>query len=369
MSAADGVLSFADMTVRTMTEAPAWDHPRGPAAARILVGLGAENGMTESACLAGTALSAARLADPATQVEAGQELTIARNLLSHVGDRPGLGADAGRRYTVGALGVWGFALMSSPTVREVIRLGVRYAELSFAFIRPIYEEGEREAAVVFADEEIPADVRAFFVERELAKIATMMPLATGMSRAVRLETTFTGDRAAALRARMTGADLRTGMARHRIVFDRAILDAPLPQADEVTARELEQQCLALLEQRRKRRGVAGHVRSLILAELDSGPTTETVAAQLHVVPRTLRRQLEAEGTSFRELIDEVRATIADQLLAIDGLTLADIAGRLGYHDAAGFTRAYRRWTGGTPRRGGHAGHRTAQAATRGQAGS
>lgn len=77
---------------------------------------------------------------------------------------------------------------------------------------------------------------------------------------------------------------------------------------------------------------------------------DSIAAQLHVDPRTLRRQLEAEGTSFRELIDEVRATIADELLAVDGLTLADVAGRLGYHDAAGFSRAYRRWTGSSPRR-------------------
>lgn len=90
------------------------------------------------------------------------------------------------------------------------------------------------------------------------------------------------------------------------MFDRAILDAPLPQADPVTARELEQQCMRLLEFRRRRRGVAGHVRSLVLAELDGSPTMDRIAAQLHVDPRTLRRQLAAEGTSFRELIDEVR---------------------------------------------------------------
>lgn len=107
------------------------------------------------------------------------------------------------------------------------------------------------------------------------------------------------------------------MPRHQIVFDRAILDAPLPQADPVTARELEQQCMRLLEFRRKRRGVAGHVQSLVLAELDSSPTMDS---------------------------------IADELLAVDGLTLADVAGRLGYHDAAGFSRAYRRWTGSSPRR-------------------
>lgn len=352
MSAADGVLSFSDMSTHpSIAEAPAWDHPRGSAAARILVELGVERGLSAGACLAGTGLSLPELDDAVTQVEAGQELAIARNLLRRLGDLPGLGVDAGCRYTIGSLGVWGYAILSSPTVREVIRLGVRYAALSFAFIKPVFTEDAGEPAVVFDDDEIPVDVRAFFVERELAKIASLMPLAMGGRRSARIETSFTGARAAALRERLPGVELRTGMPRHQIVFERAVLDAPLPQADPVTARELEQQCMRLLEFRRRRRGVAGHVRSLVLAGLDGSPAMDSIAAQLHVDPRTLRRQLAAEGTSFRELIDEVRATIADELLTVDGLTLADVASRLGYHDAAGFTRAYRRWTGTTPRRG------------------
>ncbi|WP_194820146.1 AraC family transcriptional regulator [Nocardia sp. XZ_19_385] len=328
---------------------PAWDHPRGPAAARILVELGVDHGRTATECLVGSGLSPADLIDPDTQVEAGQELTIARNLLCRLGDVPGLGADAGSRYTYGALGIWGYAILSSPSVREMIRLGVRYAELSFAFIKPMVEPGEEYSAVVFDDAEIPPDVCAFFVERELTKIATLLPVIVGPRRGVRIETSFTGARASALRQRIGAIPLTTGTHRHAIVFDTAILDAPLPQSDSVVARALEQQCDQLLTLRHQRRGTAGHVRSLILAELDTSPSMETIAARLHLDERTLRRRLAAESTTFRELIDEIRATLADDLLTIDGITLGEIAGRLGYHDAASFSRAYRRWTGHTPR--------------------
>lgn len=330
-------------------ESPIWDHPRSPAAARILVDVGLDHGLTAEACLAGTGCCRAEL-DVLAEVPAVVELTITRNLIRHLGDRPGLGVDAGARFTFGSLGIWGFAVLSSPTVRDVIRVGVRYVELTFAFIRPRREDRGDEVAVICDDREIPADVRSFLVEREFSKIATLLPFTQGPRHAVRLETAFDGRRGEMLRERLSGIDVRTGQPHHALVFDKSILDDPLPQSDPATARVLEQQCAELLEARRKRLGVANRVRSLILADLTGSPTMDRIAADLHVDPRTLRRQLQAEGTSFRELIDEVRATIAGELLSTAALTIEDVANRLGYHDAAGFSRAYRRWTGTTPGR-------------------
>jgi AraC-like DNA-binding protein len=103
-----------------------------------------------------------------------------------------------------------------------------------------------------------------------------------------------------------------------------------------------------MQRRTQRRGVAAQVRGLILGRLDDPPTMDEAARRLHVDPRTLRRKLDAEHTSYRELTDEVRSTIARELLGTAGLTVGQVATRLGYHDAAGFTRAYKRWTGETP---------------------
>ncbi|MEV0248635.1 AraC family transcriptional regulator ligand-binding domain-containing protein [Nocardia sp. NPDC050712] len=330
-------------------ETPTWDHPRGPAATRILVDLGAEHGLSAADCLSGSGLRPADLERPDLVVEAGQELAIARTLLHRIGDRPGLGVAAGLRYTVGTLGIWGYAMLSSSSVREAIRLGVRYAQLSFAFIEPVVERSGRDLAVVFDAAQIPADVRDFFVERELAKIAVLIPSAVGDPRGLRIEAAFDGARAAALREQLPGVDLRVGADRHRLVFAAALLDQPLPQADSTTALLLEEQCTRILEARRSRRGMSARVRALILAEIDSAPSAGEIAARLHLDERTLRRRLHAEGTSFRELVDEVRATLAADLLTLDRLTLAEIARRLGYHDAAGFSRAHRRWTGRAPR--------------------
>jgi AraC-like DNA-binding protein len=65
--------------------------------------------------------------------------------------------------------------------------------------------------------------------------------------------------------------------------------------------------------------------------------------------RTLRRRLDEEGTSFRSLLEEVRQALAEELLATGGLSLEEIAERLGYGEVSNFIHAFKRWKGVPPR--------------------
>jgi AraC-like DNA-binding protein len=73
-----------------------------------------------------------------------------------------------------------------------------------------------------------------------------------------------------------------------------------------------------------------------------------IAAGMHIAERTLHRRLAREGTSYRALLDEVRETLAKELLA-NGLTVKEVSDRLGYSEPAAFTHAYTRWHGAPPR--------------------
>ena len=64
--------------------------------------------------------------------------------------------------------------------------------------------------------------------------------------------------------------------------------------------------------------------------------------------RTLKRKLSEEGVSYTSLLDERRRLQGVALLRTE-LSVERIAERLGYSDAANFTRAFRRWTGKSPR--------------------
>ena len=91
------------------------------------------------------------------------------------------------------------------------------------------------------------------------------------------------------------------------------------------------------------------VRSLLRTTLVTGHSSaKQVAELLSMHRRTLNRHLNASGTSFRKLADEVRFEIARQLLEDSQMEIVLIASLLGYCNASAFTRAFRRWSSATP---------------------
>ena len=78
------------------------------------------------------------------------------------------------------------------------------------------------------------------------------------------------------------------------------------------------------------------------------PNMEHVAQALNTIPRTLRRRLKQENTSFAELRDEVRQTLAEEYLSGPRLSVEQVAERLGYSGPTSFINAYKRWYGKTP---------------------
>ena len=122
------------------------------------------------------------------------------------------------------------------------------------------------------------------------------------------------------------------------------LDRPVPGADAVLLRSLEAQANAMAQPdliERLRRSL----RVLLLNRVVSG---DAVAEMLAMHRRTLNRRLEALGTTFREVLEDVRFEAACQLLALTELPLDDIADALGYAGVSPFTRAFRRRAGAAP---------------------
>ncbi len=77
-------------------------------------------------------------------------------------------------------------------------------------------------------------------------------------------------------------------------------------------------------------------------------TLEDVAVSLAMSPRSLRRKLEQADTSFRNIVENERKLMAEQLLTSTQMKLEEMALHVGYGDTASFTRAFRRWFGMSP---------------------
>lgn len=95
--------------------------------------------------------------------------------------------------------------------------------------------------------------------------------------------------------------------------------------------------------------VLAQLREAVALELaPSGADLSRVARRVAMSTRTVQRRLEELGTSYQDLVEDVRAALARSLLRDRSRTIVDVAFELGYADLRGFYRAFRRWTGATP---------------------
>ena len=91
------------------------------------------------------------------------------------------------------------------------------------------------------------------------------------------------------------------------------------------------------------------VRTALLDELRAGePTAAGVATRLKVSVRSLNRILSDEGTTYRELIDQVRQELVSHYLGDRRVSIGETAFLLGFSELSAFYRAFHRWTGQTP---------------------
>ena len=92
------------------------------------------------------------------------------------------------------------------------------------------------------------------------------------------------------------------------------------------------------------------LRVIVMRLLPSGyPKLERVARELNIARRTLQRRLAEAETSYTELVNEARMELAEQMLRDRSRSIASIAALTGFANHSGFSRAFHRWRGMTPR--------------------
>lgn len=138
--------------------------------------------------------------------------------------------------------------------------------------------------------------------------------------------------------------------RDALFVSEESMKAPNKLGDETIAsffdRHLEQELASLKNDEALEQSVRRAVANLLS---EGVPTLASIASELGIGSRTLQRRLSDQGYSFQSIVDAARRDLAQRLLRKTQYSLAEVAFLTGFSEQSGFTRAFKRWAGQTPR--------------------
>lgn len=135
-----------------------------------------------------------------------------------------------------------------------------------------------------------------------------------------------------------------------LVLPRGAVEWPVTQFNSRLRDYFQQQCDTLMQRFVDDAPLTAQVRKLLALGMDGRvPTMSQVAKSMALSTRTLQRKLAEEGTSLQLLLDEVRAELAKRYLARPGISASEVTYLVGFADTSAFFKAFKRWTGVTPK--------------------
>jgi len=150
--------------------------------------------------------------------------------------------------------------------------------------------------------------------------------------------------------RIFGAPVTFAAGWNALRLDTAWMSHPISVQPRYVFGVLIDHADALLAALEASKSTRGRVETLLMPSLHEGqPSMAAVAARMGVSRQTLFRRLKAEGVTFAAVLDELRRQMAVRYLAAQKVSVNETAYLVGFSEAAAFSRAFKRWTGETPR--------------------
>jgi len=307
-----------------------------------------DRALPSDALLAGSGISPADLGRADTRITTRQEMRVCANAVALQRD---IGLELGRNMHVSCYGLLGYALLTSATLGDALRLALRYP----ALLGTLYDlrlEEDADSVWLRAGDYRESPTLAMF-NAEFCMVSLHVICNDLLGRALPLRAARFEHPAPDYQARyrtLFDCPVSFDGTDNAFAFDRHWLQAPLPLADPITHQAMAERCRKQNVEFTGRQAWLGRIRRLLAARLDAAPGLEGLAAQMNCSARSLRRHLKAMGCSYQELLDELRFERAKQLLWEDRLPIHRIAEQLGFSETASFRHAFVRWSGVAPSR-------------------
>lgn len=310
----------------------------------------AAEGVSVDALFARTGTDPRQLEDPQARISHRQRLAIYRNA-RRLASRPDVGLLAGARQRISDFGIYGYAMLSSKTLGEAIRVCVEHVSMAGAVLEVRYRS-QGDISILYscgfgALGEVLPFVAEFWRSSLLVLFNHVLEAPFPSTRMIfpypapsywrNYERTF-------------NCPIDFGADRMEWHFASSALDRPCPNANPITAQICQQLCQRVLDERPDVQDLARRVRTALLNASGNYPSAAAMAGRLGMSVRTLHRQLADYDDSYQSILDDVRRSLAIEFLQNTNLSIEQIAERVGFSDGTTFRKSFRKWTGQAPTR-------------------
>jgi AraC-like DNA-binding protein len=260
------------------------------------------------------------------------------------------GLHMGEYIEPGNYSILGYMMMNCRTLAEAFARSARYYRLVGNLLTSSVKLGYRKVTTILsAPAHAPKFSRHCF-EAAFSGAVTLVRNLTG--RDIRpLEVGFTYEAPADIQEyeRVFRSPVLFGQKHSSMTFDWSIGAIPLLAPNPALLEYFERYARELLAEIEEADTVAREVARRLLTHLDGKPVpVAAVAREMGVSVRTLQLRLKAEGTDYSRVLEETRARLAKQYLKLN-YPVEEIACLLGFSEASVFRKAFKKWSGATPK--------------------
>ena len=257
----------------------------------------------------------------------------------------------GQRLDFTFFGSFGFALMSCPDFRAVIKLINRYQLLLGSGINfTVLSDSSNTKYTLRVSISVLNNLqKKLLTELIISQSIYLLKIITNNEK-LKFKVSFQheGINNKELYESILKCDVEFNQLHNEISLPIDLSKEKLVAANSAVHIIYEEQCERLLRDLNKVENFSAATRRILLQAGDDLPDIKEVAFKLHMSESTLRRRLKEESSSYRIICDEVRDVLAKKYLTTTNLTISDIAMLLNYSEAASFRRAFVRWNKVTP---------------------
>ena len=301
--------------------------------------------------LAAVGLTTAEIDDASRRLEVKAQIKVLELAAEAIGDDL-LGFHLARDFELGEIGLPYYVMASSDSLSEALRNAERYSAIANEGVR-LKVRQDRDAVIEIEYANVDRSSDRHQIEFWLVALVRICRKITDC-RLAPLRITLRHSRKSMPPEFKTflGCEIDFGSAADEVVLSKSVFSLPVVGGDPHLHDLLIGYAKEVLASRSSpgAAGVRSKVEDVLIKSLPHGRANALeVARQLGMSRRTLTRALSGEGTSFSEVLEQLREVLAKRYLRERELPVSQISWLLGYGEMSSFTHACKRWTGMTPR--------------------